>query len=120
MEMVLTSVLLCFDRNKKEPHKSNMLYICIFVILTLSSSREFSMGLNDAVMYPKLPFDLAAGDTMPSTYGNLLIYVLYRAIRVGPRILAPLYKSMVSIIANISPYLKNLTKDSSEAILKLA
>jgi len=33
--------------------------------------------------------------------------------------LTPLYKSLVSIISNISPYVKNLTKESSECILGL-
>ena len=64
-----------------------------------------------------LPFDLP--DHVPTTYANLLIAVIFRAIQVGPRLLAPLYKSLVSIIANIAPYAKHLTKDSADAIMKL-
>ena len=65
----------------------------------------------------KLPFDLT--DFVPSTHANLLIQVIHRAIKHGPRVLQPLYKSLVSIISNVAPYAKNLTKESSEAILYL-
>ena len=116
MEKILLSILLCFDKNKKDPLKSNMLYICVFILLTLSSSRDFAMFLNEPYTY-KLEFDLP--EFTPTTYANLLIQVIYRSIQVGPRVLSPLYKSLVSVIANVAPYTKFLTKDSSEAILKM-
>lgn len=93
-----------------------MLYICVFIILTLSSSREFALFLNEPYNL-SLPFDLP--EFVPTTHANLLIQVIYRSIQVGPRVLAPLYKSLISVIANIAPYAKNLTKESSEALFKL-
>lgn len=102
--------------NKKDPLKSNMIYICVFIFLTLSSSRDFSLGLNETFTL-KLKFDIP--EYTPTTFGNLLIQIIYWAIQVGPRILTPLYKSLVSIISNITPYVKDLTKESSECILGL-
>ena len=93
-----------------------MLYVCVFILLTLSSSREFALMLNEPYTLA-MPFDLP--DFVPTTYANLLIQVVFRSIQVGPRVLAPLYKSLISIIANVAPYAKNLTKDSSEALFKL-
>ena len=116
MNKLFTSVLFIFDHNKKDPAKSNMLYICVFILLTLSSSRDFCLKLNEQYAM-KLPFDLE--DHVPSTYGNLMIEVISRAIRVGPSLLKPLYKSLISIISNSAPYAKNLSKASSEAILEL-
>ena len=81
MEKAMTAVLLCFDMNKKDPHKSNMLYICVFILLTMSSSREFSLLLNEQQQQTGLPFDLP--DHVSTTYGNLLIAVIFRAIQVG-------------------------------------
>lgn len=116
IEKILTAILFCFDQNKKDPQKSNMLYICVFILLTLSSSREFALHLNEPYIL-KLPFDIP--DFTATSFANLTIQVIYRSIQVGPRILSPLYKSLVSIISNITPYSKNLTKESSEAILQL-
>lgn len=65
----------------------------------------------------KLKWDIP--DYVPTTFGNLLIQLIHRSIQVGPRILSPLYKSLASIISNISPYVKDLTKESSECILQL-
>ncbi len=116
MEKIAISIMFCFDHNKKDPQKSNMLYICVFILLTLSSSREFSLHLNEPYNM-KLPFDIP--DFQHSTLANLLVQVIFRSIQVGPRVLAPLYKSLVSIVSNVAPYAKNLTKESAENILSL-
>lgn len=76
-ERILMSVLLAFDENKKNPQKSNMLYICVFILLTLSSSREFALMLNEPYTLA-MPFDLP--EFVPTTYANLLIQVVYRSI----------------------------------------
>jgi len=112
----MTSILYIYDQHKKDPLKSNMMYICVFILLTLSGSRDFALSLNEPVAN-KLKWDLP--EYTPTTYGNLLVQLIHRSIQVGPRILAPLYKSLASIISNISPYVKNLSKESSECILQL-
>jgi hypothetical protein len=43
---VLLGVLILLDMSKKNPTKSNMMYLAIFMLLTISSSRELSMNLN--------------------------------------------------------------------------
>lgn len=40
-------------------------------------------------------------------------------VQTGPAILAPMYKSVVSIFANIMPYAKDLTIASWESIMKV-
>ena len=115
-EKLTQAVLLCFSRSLKDPQKSNLLYVCVFILLTLSSSREYSINLNEPYNL-KLPFEIQ--DFTPSSHANLLIQVIYQAVRVGPRVLQPLYKSLISIISNIAPYAKNLTKESCEAIMEL-
>jgi len=34
------------DQSKKDPTKSNLMYLTIFLLLTISASRELAMNLN--------------------------------------------------------------------------
>jgi hypothetical protein len=43
---VLLGVLILLDQSKKNPTKSNLMYLTIFMLLTISSSRELAMNLN--------------------------------------------------------------------------
>ena len=43
---ILLGVLVLLDQSKKNPTKSNLMYLTIFMLLTISSSRELSMNLN--------------------------------------------------------------------------
>ncbi len=108
--------MYAFDQHKKDPLKSNMMYICVFILLTLSGSRDFALSLNEPCSV-KLKWDIP--DYQQTSFGNVLIQLIHWSIQVGPRILAPLYKSLASIISNISPYVKDLTKESAECILQL-
>jgi len=40
------------------------------------------------------------------TYADLIFMSIYKLIHNGPRLLKPIYKSIVAIIANIAPYTK--------------
>jgi hypothetical protein len=81
LQKILLGVLYIYDTHKKDPLKSNMMYICVFILLTLSGSRDFALSLNEPV-YTKLKWDIP--DFIQSSYGNLLIQVIYRSIQVGP------------------------------------
>ena len=61
--------------------KSNMMYICVFIMLTLSGSRDFALSLNEACV-TKLKWDVP--DYVQTSYGNLLIQLIHRSIQVGP------------------------------------
>lgn len=54
-----------------------------------------------------------------TTYADLLIQTLGDAILFGPSILNSMYKTIVSIISNIMPYVKHISKNSSECIIKM-
>ena len=40
-------ILVLLDQSKKDPTKSNLLYLCIFFLLTVSASRELALSLNE-------------------------------------------------------------------------
>lgn len=74
------------------------------------------MALNEPYTM-QLTFDLK--DFEGGSYADLTYQVIQRMIKVGPGILRPLYKSLVSVISNTAPYVKSLSKDSSESIFSL-
>jgi len=43
----LLAVLILLDQSKKNPTKSNLMYLCIFMLLSFSASRELAMILNE-------------------------------------------------------------------------
>ena len=77
--------------------------------------REFATNLNKNFT-EKIQFDVPEFE---GTYADLLILVIYRLIQNGPRILQTLYKSLISVISNVAPYVKGLCSKSCEAILYL-
>lgn len=116
MSKVFLSILFYFYKFKKDPAKSNYLYVCVFILLTLSTSRDMAMKLNDPYE-ANYPFEIPEFEG--GTYADLLYHVIYKMVQLGPRILKPMYKSLISVISNTAPYVKSLTKESSEAVMKL-
>lgn len=43
---ILVGILLILDSSKKNHQKSNLMYLCIFMLLSVSGSRELAMSLN--------------------------------------------------------------------------
>lgn len=74
------------------------------------------MGLNDQYNL-SIQFDLKEFEG--GSYADLTYQVIQRMIKAGPSTLRPLYKSLVSVISNTAPYVKSLSKDSSEGIFAL-
>ena len=112
---ILIGVLIILDSSKKNPTKSNLMYLCIFILLTISSSRDLSMTLNQ-------PFKQGVKFDMPpfeGTYADLIFMSIYKLIHNGPRLLKPIYKSIVAIIANIAPYTKQLCRESCDGLIYL-
>lgn len=53
------------------------------------------------------------------TYADLIFMSIYKLIHNGPRLLKPIYKSIVAIIANIAPYTKQLCRESCDGLIYL-
>ena len=101
--------------SKKNPTKSNLMYLTIFMLLTISSSRELSMNLNQ-------PYNLGIKLDVPDfngTYSDLVFLSVYKLIHNGPRLLKPIYKSIIAIISNIAPYTKKLCREGCDGLIYL-
>lgn len=51
------------------------------------------------------------------TYADILFLSIYKLIHNGPRLLRPIYKSIVAVLANVAPYVKCLCKEACDGII---
>lgn len=117
--MVLVGILITLDKTKKDPTKTNLMYLCIFMLLSISGSRELAMTLNQQFTL-KLKFsDMPVFEKGVCTYADLIFVSIYKLIHSGPRLLRPIYKSIVAIIANIAPYTKSLAREACDGLIYL-
>lgn len=94
------------------------MYLCIFMLLSVSGSRELAMMLNQPFTL-KIKFDMPPFEKGSCTYADLIFVSIYKLIHTGPRLLRPIYKSIVAIIANIAPYTKSLTREACDGLIYL-
>ena len=94
------------------------MYLCIFILLSISGSRELAMSLNQTYNL-KIKLYMPAFEKRSCTYADLVFVSIYRLIHSGPRLLRPIYKSIVAIVANIAPYTKCLSREGCDGLMYL-
>lgn len=94
------------------------MYLSIFMLLSISGSRELAMSLNQPFNL-KVKFDIPLFEKGACTYADLIFVSMYKLIHSGPRLLRPIYKSIVAIIANIAPYTRTLARESCDGLIYL-
>ena len=94
------------------------MYLATFMLLSISGSRELAMSLNQPYTM-KVKLDLPVFESGQCTYADLIFVAMYKLIHSGPRLLRPIYKSIVAILANIAPYVKTLTRESCDGLIDL-
>lgn len=115
---VLIPILYYISTYSGDRAKFAYIQMCTFILLLLSGEREFSVSLNRNVV-ERVPFELPLIRT--PNYCDLLVIVLQRTI-AGDRNtkhLRTLYDCMLTIICNVSPYIKSLDMLSSVKLVKL-
>jgi hypothetical protein len=112
------------DQSKKDPTKSNLMYLTIFLLLTISASRELAMNLN-APFNLSIKLDIVEMNRNKTqgytcyTYADLVFVSVYGLIKNGPRLLKPIYKSIIAILSNLAPYTKSLCKEGCDGLMYL-
>ncbi|PHJ20770.1 high-temperature-induced dauer-formation [Cystoisospora suis] len=95
-----------------------LLHMCSFILLVLSSERDFSVSLND-------PFHGTAPRDLPvfqGTYADLLCLSIHRVIidAIGPRGSSDsLVDMLLTVLCNISAYIKSFCLESCTRLLGL-
>ena len=113
----LIGILILLDQSKKNHTKSNLMYLCIFMLLSISASRELAMTLNEPFKNRNIKFDMPEFEEV--TFNDLIFLSIYKLIQTGPRLLKPIYKSIIAIIANLAPYTKTLCREACDGLMYL-
>ncbi|XP_075259274.1 protein HID1-like isoform X2 [Convolutriloba macropyga] len=98
-----------------ERPRVGLMHIGVFILLLLSGERNFGVRLNKPYNV-RVPMDIPV---FTGTHADLLIIVFHKIITTGHQRLQPLFDCLLTIICNVSPYLKSLSMVASNKLLHL-
>lgn len=91
------------------------MHIGVFILLLLSGERNFGVRLNKPYV-ATVPMDIPV---FSGTHADLLITVFHKIIATGHQRLQPLFDCLLTILVNVSPYLKTLSMVAAIKLLHL-
>ncbi|CAF0773648.1 unnamed protein product [Rotaria sp. Silwood1] len=112
---LLVPILYFLNDARSDTSKIGLMHIGVFILLLLSGERNFGVRLNKPYV-TRVPMDIPV---FTGTHADLLIIVFHKIIVSAHQRLQPLYDCLLTIIVNISPYLKTLSMVSSNKLLHL-
>lgn len=92
-----------------------LMHIGVFILLLLSGERNFGVRLNKPYT-ATVPMDIPV---FSGTHADLLITVFHKIIATGHQRLQPLFDCLLTILVNVSPYLKTLSMVAAIKLLHL-
>ncbi|CAF3294296.1 unnamed protein product [Rotaria socialis] len=112
---VLVPILYFLNDARENSSKIGIMHIGIFILLLLSGERNFGVRLNKPYV-TRVPMNIPV---FTGTHADLLIIVFHKIIVSASQRIQPLYDCLLTIIVNISPYLKTLSMVSSNKLIHL-
>ncbi|KAE8576852.1 hypothetical protein XENTR_v10004347 [Xenopus tropicalis] len=112
---ILVPILYFLNDARADQSRVGLMHIGVFILLLLSGERNFGVRLNKPYSVP-FPMDIPV---FTGTHADLLIVVFHKIITSGHQRLQPLYDCLLTIIVNVSPYLKSLSMVASNKLLHL-
>lgn len=91
------------------------MHIGVFILLLLSGERNFGVRLNKPYT-ATVPMDIPV---FTGSHADLLITVFHKIIATGHQRLQPLFDCLLTILVNVSPYLKTLSMVAAIKLLHL-
>lgn len=111
---IVVPILYHLNENFQDPTKTGLIHIGVFNLLLLSGERNFGVRLNK-------PYSANVLINLPAftgSHADLMIIVFHKLILYGFN-LNRLFDFLVTIILNISPYLKTLSILTSKCLIQL-
>ncbi|KAG7507138.1 hypothetical protein JOB18_025180 [Solea senegalensis] len=112
---VLVPVLFYLNDARADQSRVGLMHIGVFVLLLLSGERNFGVRLNKAYTL-RVPMDIPV---FSGNHADLLIVIFHKIITSGHQRLQPLFDCLLTVIVNISPYLKSLSMVAANKLLHL-
>ncbi|XP_061383942.1 protein HID1 isoform X2 [Danaus plexippus] len=112
---VLVPILYHLNDSRADQSRVGLMHIGVFILLLLSGERNFGVRLNKPYT-ATVPMDIPV---FTGTHADLLVVVFHKIITTGHQRLQPLFDCLLTILVNVSPYLKTLSMVSSSKLLHL-
>ncbi|XP_016418620.1 protein HID1b isoform X1 [Sinocyclocheilus rhinocerous] len=112
---ILVPILFYLTDARANQSRVGLVHIGMFILLLLSGERNFGVRLNKPYCV-RVPMDISV---FAGTHADLLIVVFHKIITSGHQRLQPLYDCLLTIIVNVSPYLKSLSMVAANKLLHL-
>ncbi|CAH1794429.1 unnamed protein product, partial [Owenia fusiformis] len=112
---VIVPILYHLNESRSDQSRVGLMHIGVFILLLLSGERNFGVRLNKPYTL-RVPMDIPV---FTGTHADFLIVVFHKIITTGHQRLQPLFDCLLTIIVNVSPYLKTLSMVASTKLLHL-
>uniref|UniRef100_A0A673GGY0 Protein HID1-like n=1 Tax=Sinocyclocheilus rhinocerous TaxID=307959 RepID=A0A673GGY0_9TELE len=112
---ILVPILYYLNDARADQSRVGLMHIGVFILLLLSGERNFGVRLNKPYSL-HVPMDIPV---FTGTHADLLIVVFHKIITSGHQRLQPLYDCLLTIVVNVSPYLKSLSMVAANKLLHL-
>uniref|UniRef100_A0AAZ3NVX0 HID1 domain containing b n=1 Tax=Oncorhynchus tshawytscha TaxID=74940 RepID=A0AAZ3NVX0_ONCTS len=112
---VLVPILFYLNDARADQSCVGLIHIGVFILLLLSGERNFGVRLNKTYSV-RIPMDIPV---FTGTHADLLIMIFHKIITGGHQHLKPLFDCLLTIIVNVSPYLKSLSMVAANKLLHL-
>ncbi|TKS92005.1 Protein HID1 [Collichthys lucidus] len=112
---ILVPILYYLNDARADQSRVGLMHIGVFILLLLSGERNFGVRLNKPYSV-HVPMDIPV---FTGTHADLLIVVFHKIITTGHQRLQPLFDCLLTIIVNVSPYLKSLSMVAANKLLHL-
>ncbi|KAM4623400.1 protein HID1b [Polymixia lowei] len=112
---MLVPILFYLNDARADQSRVGLMHIGVFILLLLSGERNFGVRLNKPYTV-RIPMDIPV---FTGTHADLLIVIFHKIITSGHQRLQPLFDCLLTIIVNVSPYLKSLSMVAANKLLHL-
>ncbi|VDO11984.1 unnamed protein product, partial [Brugia timori] len=112
---VLVPILFHISASRNDPARVGLIHMGVFIILLLSGERNFGVRLNKPYT-PRAAIDV---QSFTGTHADLLILVFHKLITTGNHRLQSLFDCLLTIIVNVSPYLKSISMIAANKLIHL-
>ncbi|VDO95659.1 unnamed protein product [Soboliphyme baturini] len=112
---ILIPVLYHLNDSRNDRSRIGLVHMGVFILLLLSGERNFGVRLNKPYTR-RLPMDISM---FTGSHADLLIIVFHKLITTGNHRLQSLFDCLLTIIVNVSPYLKSMSMVAANKLLHL-